>query len=207
MKFILRALTIIVAAFILFSCKEKIEPDAITVSSPSPKPIDKEALILELSKKVLTSIKTKDYKKLTEFIHPTSGVRFSPYAYIDTITHLKFSKAQLLQEIKTKNKLDWGNYDGSGDTILLTIEDYFSKFVYNADFLNAEKTSWNKMIGGGNSLNNLETVYKDCDYVESYFSGFDKKYEGMDWCCLRLVFKKHLDKFYLITIVHDQWTS
>ena len=88
----------------------------------------------------------------------------------------------------------------------MTIENYFKKFVYNADFLNAEQTNLNKMVGSGNSLNNLITTYKGCNYTESYFSGFDKKYDGMDWCCLRLVYTKYQLKYYLIAIVHDQWT-
>ena len=193
----------------LFSCGDrqvKTDNNLGDDSSQLVSVLKTDSLILNLTKQVLTSIKNKDYKKLGDFIHPTLGVRFSPYAYIDTTVNLKLSSAKFLQEINTQNKFDWGNYSGSGDTILLTVEDYFSKFVYNADFLNAEKTSLNKMIGTGNSLNNLETVYKDCEYTESYFSGFDKKYDGMDWTCLRLVFKKHLDKFYLIAVVHDQWT-
>ena len=202
MKFFLRTLIIISSAFILFSCSDRqVKAD----SSQTITAVNRDSIILTLTKQVLTSIKNKDYKKFADFIHPTLGVRFSPYAYIDTTGNL-FSRAKFLHEIKTQNKFDWGSYDGSGDTILLTVESYFSRFVYNADFLNAEKTSLNKSIGGGNSLNNLETVYKSCDFTESYFSGFDKKFGGMDWCCLRLVFKKHLDKFYLIAIVHDQWT-
>jgi hypothetical protein len=159
-----------------------------------------------LTKQVLTSIKNKDYKTFADFIHPTLGVRFSPYAYIDTSGDVKFSRDKFLDKVNTQDKFNWGDYDGSGDSILLTIKDYFSQFVYGADFLNAERISLNKMIGRGNSLNNLETVYKDCDFTESYFSGFDKKLDGMDWCCLRLVFKRHLNKFYLVAIVHDQWT-
>jgi len=163
-------------------------------------------IIPELTKQVLAAIKNKDYKSFAEFIHPTLGVRFSPYAYIDTTGDIKFSHDKFLHEIKTQNKFDWGSYDGSGDTILLTVANYFSKFVYNADFLNAEKTSLNKIIGRGNSLNNLETVYKGCDFTESYFFGFDKKFDGMDWCCLRLVFKKYNERNYLVAIIHDQWT-
>ncbi|HEV8269657.1 MAG TPA: hypothetical protein VGQ04_00050, partial [Chitinophagaceae bacterium] len=69
-----------------------------------------------------------------------------------------------------------------------------------------EKRSVNKFIGAGNSLNNLEMVYKNCDFTESNFSGFDKKYEGMDWKTLRLVFKERNKRFYLIGIIHDEWT-
>lgn len=78
--------------------------------------------------------------------------------------------------------------------------------MYNADFLHAPQTSLNKMIGGGNALNNLTTIYKDCVFTEHHFSGFDEKYGGMDWCSLRLVFKSYNNNMYLVAVVHDQWT-
>lgn len=62
------------------------------------------------------------------------------------------------------------------------------------------------MIGDGNSLNNLEIIYKDCDFSESYFSGFDKNAQRIDCCCLRLVFKKLSNKYYLVAIVNDEST-
>jgi hypothetical protein len=37
-------------------------------------------------------------------------------------------------------------------------------------------------------------------------SGFDPEYEGMDWRSLRLVFEKKNDIWYLVGIIHDQWT-
>jgi hypothetical protein len=162
--------------------------------------------ILNLTKQVLTTMKNKDFKTLAEFIHPTLGVTFSPYAYIDPTNDKKFTRESFVDGIQKQTKFNWGGYDPTDEKIFMTINDYFKIFVYNADFLNAEKRSVNKMIGGGNSLNNLETIYKGCDFTESYFSGFDKKFEGMDWCCLRLVFKKYNDKYYLVGIVHDQWT-
>lgn len=201
--------------FLLISCSENqptIERNSVhdAIQTPDPQ-LPKESVktdttILMVSKQVLASLQKKDYKSFANCIHPALGVRFSPYAYIDTVNDITFDSDQFLREIKAQNKLNWGSYDGSGSTILLTTKDYFSTFVYNADFLYAEKTSLNKMIGFGNSLNNLESVYVGCDFTESYFSGFDKKYEGMDWCCLRLVFKKYLDHYYLVGIVHDQWT-
>ncbi len=209
MNYFLRSFIILSLTFILVSCNDRqLKPDnnSIVDSSKSLTIINTDSIILNLTKQVLNSIKNKDYNILAGFIHPTLGVRFSPYAFIDTTVNLIFSTEKFLQQIKTQNKFIWGSYDGSGDNIDLTVENYFSKFVYNADFLNAEKISLNKMIGSGNSLNNLEKVYKGCYFTESYFSGFDKKYDGMDWCCLRLVFKKHLDKYYLIAVVHDQWT-
>ena len=89
---------------------------------------------------------------------------------------------------------------------MLTIEEYFKKFIYAADFLNAEKVSINQKNGQGNSINNIVEIYKPCDFVESHFAGFDKSLGGMDWQSLRLVFKKYNDKYYLVGVVHDQWT-
>jgi hypothetical protein len=42
--------------------------------------------------------------------------------------------------------------------------------------------------------------------VEYHFSGFDKKFEGMDWASLKLVFENSNNEWYLVGIVHDQWT-
>jgi hypothetical protein len=177
--------------------------DNILLDSPT---VNKDSLIFELTNQIMASIKVKDFKKFSEFIHPISGVRFSPYSFIDTSANVKLTTVTLIEQINKQTKLVWGSFDGSGDIIQLTIEEYFNRFVYNADFINAEKKSINKMIGRGNTINNLESIYNGCDYTESYFSGFDKKFEGMDWCCLRLVFKKYNDKYYLVGIVHDQWT-
>jgi hypothetical protein len=107
---------------------------------------------------------------------------------------------------KPQHTLTWGNYDGSGDPIRLSIPAYFKKFVYDADFLQAEQVGINEMIGRGNSLNNLEAVYQNSDFTEFYFPGFDKKLEGMDWRTLRLVFKQWKGKYYLTGVVHNEWT-
>ncbi|HSN61677.1 MAG TPA: hypothetical protein VLR49_12130 [Ferruginibacter sp.] len=210
-----QTITLLLLLFIL-SCnnQEKSDPPKTVTPAPDtalniipvPVKVDKDTLILNATKQILTALKNKDYKQFSTFIHPVLGVRFSPYGYIDTGSNLKFNTGNFLDKNKTQGKLNWGNYDGSGDEMVLSINEYFAKFVYNADFVNAEKTSLNKMIGSGNSLNNLEKIYKDCDFTESYFSGFDKKYNGMDWTCLRLVFKNYNDNYYLVGVVHDQWT-
>ena len=173
-----------------------------------PDTIDSVARIPGLSKQVLTALKNKDYESFAGFIHPAQGVRFSPYGYVDTTSAILFSVQGFLEEVskKPQTKITWGQYDGTGEPIVLTIDEYFKKFVYDADFLNAPKNSLNEMIGKGNSLNNLTAIYKDSDFTEHHFPGFDQKYDGMDWCSLRLVFKNYNNKIYLVGIVHDQWT-
>lgn len=167
--------------------------------------IGEKSLII-LSSKIIKSLKEKNYTGLAEFIHPKLGIRFSPYAYIDTTRDQSFSRNKLIALGKSQKKITWGFEDATGKPIKLSINNYVKEFVYDVDFLNAEKKGANKFFGGGNSLNNLKEVYPRCNFAEFYFSGFDPKFDGMDWRALRLVFKDYKKKYYLIAIVHDQWT-
>jgi hypothetical protein len=166
----------------------------------------KEVSLDELTVEILTILKNKEYKKLADYIHPELGLRFTPYAFIVVEEDICLKPAEFLSEIEKQNLLNWGSYVGTGDPIKLSINEYFTEFVYTADFLNAEKKSINEFLGGGNTTNNLEEVYKDCDFMEFHFSGFNPEFEGFDWCSLRLVFKEYRGKYYLVGIVHDQWT-
>jgi hypothetical protein len=49
-------------------------------------------------------------------------------------------------------------------------------------------------------------VYPDATVVEFHFPGFEEKYEGMDWKSLRVVVEKLDNKWYVVGIIHDQWT-
>ncbi len=167
---------------------------------------DRDSTILTISKEVLGIFRNKEYDELTRYIHPEMGVRFSPYAYIDTASDQKFTKSTFKSEVNSGKKRLWGSFDGTGDPIKMTFAKYFEKFVYDVDFLNAEKTTINTKSSHGSDLDNLKDIYPGCVYTESYFSGFDEKYGGMDWRALRLVYKEYEGKFYLVGIIHDEWT-
>lgn len=203
----------ILLLFLLIACNNS-KKDAgeneksITAATDSSKIItaNSDSQVLASSSQVLTFLKNKAFVQLAGLFHPDEGVRFSPYGYIDTVSDIVLNSEQFLQAIAKKNPIHWGYYDGSGDSILLTAAQYYKKFIYNADFLHAEKSSINERISFGNSLDNLTKIYPGCNYTESHFSGFDKKYAGMDWTSLKLVFKIYQGKNYLVGIVHDQWT-
>ena len=161
--------------------------------------------LLNLSEDILNLLKTKNYQQLSQYIHPVEGLRFSPYGYIDTLSGLKFTSSGFAA-LDTSKKLLWGHYDGSGAPIRLSLNKYFDKFVYDADFINAPQKAANGILGQGNSINNLKEIYPGSYFTEFYFPGADPRYGGMDWKSLRLVFKEAEDKLYLVAIVHDQWT-
>lgn len=168
---------------------------------------NKDSVLSATTKEVLTLFKDKNYAKLDSFIHPTEGIRFSPYATVEPGSDKKFTREEFLKLVTTdKNKkFTWGTADGSGDPIVLTPAAYFGKFVYDGNFLSPKRAGVNVVLGKGNSVNNLKQAYPNAEFTENYLDG-TKKYGGMDWKSVRLVYKLENGRYYLVGIVHDQWT-
>lgn len=203
----------------LFACnnESKTKTDADSLNTVQPSVADStnkkdsaaaqtDTSILDTSRVILTILKNQDFEKLSAHISPSKRLRFSPYAFIDTGDSRAFTPYELKTAAQKSSVLVWGSYDGSGDPIKMNIKDYWKKFVYNKDYLNAPERGINKFLKTGNSLNNLKEIYPNSTFTEFYFPGFEKKYDGMDWQTLRLVFQEEGGKLYLIAIVHDQWT-
>lgn len=165
-----------------------------------------EAMTLEAAAElVITALAAKDMQGLADLVHPEMGVRFSPYAYVQE-EQLVFTPDQLPGLFESDGVYTWGAYDGTGQPIDLTFSAYFDEFVYSADFVHAEETAVNERLGDGNTINNISEFYPESAFVEYHFSGFDPQYDGLDWQSLRLVFKQEGGQWYLIGIVHDEWT-
>ncbi|HPL92778.1 MAG TPA: hypothetical protein PLB38_00655 [bacterium] len=168
-------------------------------------PAEMENAIKNLSSDILTLLKNKDFENLAFKIHPTQGIRFSPYAYVSK-DDLHFSADDFLQLTSDEKTRIWGYADGSGFPIELNFNDYYKKYIWDLDFTRAPESSFDKRLGQGNSLDNALEFYAGAHVVEYYFAGFDPQYEGMDWRSLRLVFAEENGQWYLVGIIHDQWT-
>lgn len=160
-----------------------------------------------LANEILKVLQDKNYLAFSRYFHPNKGVIFSPYGFIDTEKSKKLLANDFVESIEKNWTLTWGVFDGTGEPMQLKVVPYIQKFVYNANYLKAEKVATDEQLGKGNSPNNIAKIFPDAHFVEYYFSGFDKQYNGMDWSSLRLVFEKLDGKMYLVAIVHDQWTS
>lgn len=155
---------------------------------------------------VVNILKDRDMDSLSDFIHPDKGLRFTPYTYVQINENLVFQANQIQDAFNSLNLLNWGFYDGSGDPISLSFEDYYDVFVYDVDFANPEQIGHNIVIGTGNTTDNAADAYPDASFLEFYFSGFEPEYQGIDWKSLKLVFEFHQGSWYLVGIVHGQWT-
>jgi hypothetical protein len=163
------------------------------------------AEIIELGLTVLDLLRSYRYEQLGGLIHPEQCLRLSPYPYLGE-SSLRFCAADLDTAPSSDQLYDWGWYDGSGEPIKLTFHAYHDRFIYDADFLQAPVVGFNIAVSSGNSIDNLPDLYPDGMMMEYYYPGFDPQYGGMDWRSLKLVFVQEEGTWYLVAIVHGEWT-
>ena len=196
---------------IISSCGNNKQKKETVKDTVTPLPIRKSDPLVEqdsikaIGEQILISLKENNFAELRKYFSE-EGVLFSPYGYIDIATSKKLTPEDFLASINKKWILTWGNYDGTGDPIKLTVTDYLKKFVYNADYVNAEAIGYDEVMKQGNSVNNLKEIYPNRHFIDYHFSGFDQKLKGMDWSSLRLVFEKLNGEYFLVAVIHDQWT-
>ena len=157
--------------------------------------------ILTPSQEAILAIRDQDEDTLKELTHPVKGIRFSPYAYVDVNNNLVFDEF----DFNSDKKYTWGNYDGRGNEISLTLSEYWDRFVFDKNFIHAEKIRNNEVVGTGNTNNNIFTVYDNAITVEYYYPG-TSEYDNMDWASLIISFEKYQDEWYLVGVTHNQWT-
>ena len=163
-------------------------------------------LVGDLAGKVIIAIKNKDANALSGYVSPLKGVRFSTYAFVNTDWDKIFSSEEIKTFFSNTEIYAWGAYDGSGQIMDFTPTQYYDRFIYDKDFANAPKIGYNQELGRGNTPSNIFEVYsKNTIFIEYYFEGTEAERE-MDWKSLRLVFQKEGEQWYIVGIVHAEWT-
>ncbi len=188
------------------------EPVKEPVKEPNQEPIqlpdeDQQAASPEeFANLVVHALKNQDMNQFSQSVHPSKGVRFTPYSYVQS-TDLTFSSQQIAVIMSDSTLYHWGEYDGSGDPLDLTFADYFARFIYDQDYAQPEQISTNQRLGQGNSIDNSAQFYPNATIIEYHFSGFDPQYEGMDWRSLRIVLEQYNGQWFVVGIIHDEWTT
>lgn len=175
--------------------------------APSDAP-DRAADIVQVSRQILEALRARDGDGLAAWVHPTKGVRFSPYAYVDVQRDRVFSREQIRGFWDDRTVHLWGYQDASGEPIALTAAQYCERFVLDRNYLEATSINVNADRAHGNTVNNAGEVYPQGTRVEYYIEpppGEDAAEFG--WSALRVVFENLDGRWFLIAIIHDQWTT
>ena len=167
---------------------------------------DVEKTVVDLSGKILNFIRSKDFTALGQYVHSRKGLRFSPYQFVNVEDDRVIQVADLVQLSADRNVHRWGVYDGSGADMNLTFNEYYQRFIYDVDFSKAPTVSFDKVVSFGNTMNGIKLEYPESRFVEYYFPGLEAQSEGMDWRSLSLVFEQSSGQWYLVGIVHGEWT-
>ena len=154
----------------------------------------------------VVALKAYDMEHFSRFVHPVKGVRFSPYAYVEPSQDLVFSPTQVAGLQDDMSERLWGYYDGSGDPITLGFPGYYRRFVFDRDYSTAGNVAYNNNRSEGNTQDNSFEIYPGAIVVEFYVAGTGPAFQGADWRLLRLVFERHGEQWYVVGVVHGEWT-
>jgi hypothetical protein len=159
------------------------------------------------AREVANAIVRRDIAPLAARAHPAKGVRFTPYAHVDTIADRRLSADELRAQWSRADSLVWGAYDGSGAPIRLTLREYVDKFVGDFDVVHAPRVARDAApMGTGNTINNVRQAYPGATVIEFHSPGTDPKYGGMDWRSLWIALERVGDGWCVVGIVHGAWT-
>ncbi len=176
------------------------EPDEC-ITSPVPSELRAQA------DRVVLALKNQDGVALSSITHPTKGVSFSNYLFVDPKTDLHFTADQVFALFKDTQVYAWGFQEGSGFPVEKTFKQYIAENIYGKDFSKAtEVVAGKPKLGSVAAVSNLQKVYPDATTVTYYFPGFDSAAEGMDWEALYLAFEKQNDTWHLVHVARGYWT-
>ena len=204
-----------VAAFIASACGSRQVPvgagpsaTATLPATPSPSATlaaRSEAQLRARAADAVTALRDKDFAKLATLAHPQKGVRFSPYAFVETQRQVVLPVATLARGFGNRQQYLWGHTDGQGLPMAWTLEDYYTRHLWKKDFSRAPTVVIDQRTGKSNSIDNSAQVYPGARIVEYHQPSTDPN-TTLDWSSLRLVLEQHAGDWHLVGFIHAQWT-
>lgn len=158
------------------------------------------AIIDGRAREVLQALKDLDLVKLSTFVHPQKGVRFSTYAGVSP-SDKRLSSAQLRSLARRDRRALWFVDDDWNRPMRMTTREYLRKYVYDHDYLKATRVSYNTQYIHTYVVPTVLAFYPHAIVVQYYEPNLGTNEES--WNSLWLVFEKVGNEWYLIGIVKD----
>jgi len=155
---------------------------------------------------VCRCLQERNWSALSAYVHPDRGVTFTPYSTVEPENNRNFTAGQVKGLAQDQTVYTWGFEDGRGDPIRMTAEQYYERYVFDRDYTQVPEIGIDQIMTGGNALENLTEAYPGCRFVDFSFPTSDPVNDGLDWTSLKLVFCPEGDSWYLVGIVHGEWT-
>lgn len=148
------------------------------------------------------AMKDRDFKALSALVDPDRGVTFTPYSTVDPSRDQTLNRQEVAAMGEDTSPRTWGLTDGTGEPIRMTAGQYMESYVFDVDYTRAPMIGIDRVLLSGNALENVSEVYPDCRFVDFTFPEND----GADWSSLKLVFAPGEENWYLVGVIHGQWT-
>ena len=177
---------------------------ATTTASPTAG-VATEATLRTRAAEAIAALAAKDFLKLSILASPDQGVRFSPYAFVDLQRDVVLPVATLAQGFGNAQRHLWGHTDGRGLPMEWTLEDYYTRHLWKKDFSKAPSVVIDQRTGKSNTIDNSAQAYPGARIVEYHQPSTDPN-TALDWGSLRLVFEQQGGSWYLVGVIHDEWT-
>jgi len=150
--------------------------------------------------RVLVALRDRDHATLAELVDPDEGVVFLPYSYSSYApdvtaqivdAHDRMSPEEVGRLGTSGTTRVWGTYEGRGDPIELTVDDYWVRFVWDRDYLDAPSVAVDHSRVPSAWAGIPDVFGPTARWVECAFpDGEDPDVGGLDWSALNLVFRE-----------------
>lgn len=156
--------------------------------------------------RAVQAMRDGDFATLSAMIHPALGLTFTPYSTVNAETDRTVAPEAMAAFLSDAETYTWGIYDGSGEPIVMTNADYWTRFVWDADYAAAPNVTENEIRMTGTAYDNALESYPRAALVDYHYDGIDPQYEGIDWRSLTLVLLPENGVWYLVGVIHGEMT-
>ncbi len=152
----------------------------------------------------LKLIKEQNYQELSQNISQ-NGLRLATSPYLSA-ENIVLTPSQVSQITTNNSQFTFGQSDGSGESINLTVKAFFERYVYPHDYLAIDQTNLaNKQSYQSSTLNNIQETYPTAT-IKSYIFPGSSEFGNMDWQKLNLVIEAEPKAFKLKALINEEWT-
>lgn len=161
--------------------------------------------LLQAATKILDEINAGNMNALSNYIDPEEGITFTSYSTVNFGTDVNFSAKEFSAALSSSSDYIWGMIPGDSEPVRMTLSEYLTDFVWDADYCSAPEIGIDTVLYAGNAQENVAEAYPGCRFVDFYIPGHGDN--NQDFSSLKLVFSWKASRWNLVGVIHSQWLA